>query len=396
VLADFYVLTEVSSLQSLAENTWFYNSTGKRLYVKTGSLPILSMLHVSGTKIYDGYGNEVFLKGVTIDKNEKMKLYNSTGDANPGDSTWFNVTDVQEIKQFGGNDLELHGILLKSIMPTRDVINEQFFVDWIDKWVLWCEQNQIYCIVNIGGFEYRSYGKTFPDWLWQGIPGYPDYPTPIDTTTAGVFIRDFFDTDNQIQEINRQAFIDAWEFIANRYKNNNYVLFSIMNEPLATTDMINRSNSQHLGLTYSILMERVIDGIRSTGAQQIIFIDKPYVWWLADVQPLNRDNIVWEDHLYVSSGFNISQWKSTMDTYVQKYTADFGKPFFVGEYGVDPPLAVADWQNAISQEVVYLNTKPIAGRQWHQWGYLEGEYYDFVYNYFTPTESDWIIQNTLG
>jgi hypothetical protein len=354
------------------------------------------MLHASGTEFFDGYGNKVFLKGVTVDKNEKMKLYNSTGDANPGDPTWFNVTDVQEIKQSGGNDLELHGIALKSIMPTRDVINEQFFVDWIDKWVLWCEQNQIYCLINVGGFEYRSYGKIFPDWLWQGIPGYPDYPTPIDTTTAGVFIRDFFDTDNQIQEINRQAFINAWKFIANRYKNNKYVLFSIMNEPMATTDMINRSNSQHLGITYSILMERVIDGIRSTGAQQIIFIDRPYVWWLADVQPVDRNNIAWEDHLYVQSDFNISQWKNTMDTYVQKYTVDFGKPFFVGEYGVDPPLAVADWQNAISQEVVYLNTKPIAGRQWHSWGDLEGEYYDFVYNYFTPTESDWIVQTVLG
>jgi aryl-phospho-beta-D-glucosidase BglC (GH1 family) len=349
------------------------------------------MLNASGTEFFDNYGNKVFLKGVNVDRNTKTKKNGTTSSASSPEESWFTEDDVRQIRDYGGNVFEIHDSRLGQIMPQRGVVDENYFVNWMDKWVAWGEKYKVYYIIDIGGLANFSWGPTYPTWLWEGL-----YPEPTNDAECDAIVRDFFDTNISKQDVNRQAFIDAWKFIANRYKNNSYAIFSIMNEPLYHIDKPNSSTARHLGDTYSTLMTQVVDGIRSTGAQQIILIDKPDVWYLSNVKPVDRNNIAWEDHLYVSSGFNISQWKSSMDTYVQKYTVDFGKPFFVGEYGVDPPLAVADWQNAISQEVAYLNTRPIAGRQWHQWGYLEGEYYDFVYNYYTPTESDWIVQTVLG
>jgi hypothetical protein len=362
------------------------------------------VLHVCGLKLCDDSGNQVYLKGATIPKNSRMKLYNHTSDALPGQPTWFNVTDVQKIKQSGGNLVELQNIALKSIMPTRDVINEQFFVEWIDKWVSLCYQNQVYCVIEIQGFEYRGSYNTFPDWLWQGIPGYSDYP-PTNLNTASVIIRDFFDTSVSKQDINRQAFIDAWKFIANRYKNDSYVIFSLINEPFeAKTNLINRSTSQHLGMTYSTLMEKVIDGIRSTGAQQIISIDAPFVWYLSDIQPVNRNNnVTWETHLYVNNNFNIAKWEhdasNSIDLYVQKFVYNFSKPMIVGEYGTwddSGCVNITGWQNILPEQVAYLDSKPLAGRWFHTWEVLYGEYGWFNCPAFSSTDSDYIIKTVLG
>ena len=56
-----------------------------------------------------------------------------------------------------------------------------------------------------------------------------------------------------------------------------------------------------MSITYARFIERIVDAIRSTGAKQLIFVDKPYCWfYTSHFEPVNRDGIVWEDHLYVS------------------------------------------------------------------------------------------------
>jgi len=360
-----------------------------------------SILYVDGTKLRGPSGEEVFLRAVQVPWNERMKRYGSTMNAQPGETTWFTSDDVRRTKESGGNCLEFHNIHLKEIMPERNVIDESFFTNWLDKWVSWCESEGIYYIINIRGLantktELETWGLVMPDWLWEGL-----YPKPTTMEAQAQIVHDFWDTDNPKQEKNRQAFINAWKYIADRYKSRPHALFGIINEPLAHTDVIMTSEkAKHLGETYSILITRVIDAIRNTGAQQVIFVDRPYVW--GNVKPINRPNIVWEDHLYVTRTRDIEGWKKGIDGYVQRFVTNFGKPLFIGEFGIDPYSLVKEtpwastWRDILAEQVAYLDGKSVVGRQWHQWGVLEDEYTDYVYNWFTAEDSKWIIQTIYG
>ena len=365
------------------------------------------LLRVNGIYIEDGLGNRVKLKGVQVDKNERVKKYGATYDANFPEETWFTEEDVRRIKEAGGNLIEIHLNPLTRLMPTRNVVNEAYFSNWIDKWVEWATQYQIYVILDITGIGARwdwEIANSFPKWLWEGL-----YPQPTNKTEYDNIMRDFFDLSVAKQDVNREAFINLWKFIANRYKDNPYVMFSIMNEPFCGAYFMGPYDSNiALAQSYSNYMEMIVDAIRSTGAQQIIFINKPYLWdskWRMAVQPVNRDNIVWEDHLYVSGDFNIDQWKSTINMYFQKFVVEFKKPLFIGEYGFDPMSDIrtfypTSWKTILADQVAYLDSLPLAGRQWHQWGYIDGEYYDFANPSFsgdlTAEESLWIIQTVLG
>jgi len=341
------------------------------------------------------------LVSTQIDKNERRKKYGSAADAAPGEQTWFTIDDVRRLKEAGANCLELHAIRVGELMPERNVIDEAYFTDWLDKWVSWCESYGLYYIINIRGFrgrdDYERVPPTFPDWLWKDL----GYSAPTTQELADIIIRDFFDVDVTRQDVNREAWINAWKFIAERYKNNTYALFGLMNEPLAGVTGLTSSSAVHLGESYSQFMEAAIDGVRSMGAKQSIFVDRPYVWYVSNVQPVNRDNIVWEDHLYVGEGFDIASWKNAMDAKVQRFVYDFGKPLFIGEYGIDPYSLVKEeplkstWKDILAEQTAFLDSKPVVGKQWHQWGALEGEYYDFVYDWFTAEDSQYIVDTVF-
>lgn len=337
------------------------------------------VIHVDGITLLDAFGNEVYLKSINVHRNYRRSE----------NGRLWSIDDVKQMKEAGANCLEIHVELIHDWMPERNQINETYFINWLDKEVNWCTQYEMYCIINIcnfrGSYDWSRQEPFLPDWLWEGL----GYSEPTNKELADIIIRDFFDTDVQKQEINREAFINAWKFVANRYKNNKYVLFNIMNEPLCGVELINSTISIHLGITYARFMERVIDAIRSTGAKQVIFVDRPYVWYLSHVQPINRDNIVWEDHSYVTQNTNINAWKDYLDTTVQRFVHDFGKPLFIGEYGTNDPVKPSDWRYILSEEVAYLKTKTICGRQWHTWGWIDSEY-------FNAEESEWIIRTVLG
>lgn len=360
-----------------------------------GSSPI-GMLHVCGTKICDENGNEIYLKGIQVDWNERVKKQGTTSVGSSPDESWFTTEDVKRIKEAGGNVMEIHQVWLPHVMPQRDVINEDYFRIWIDKWVLWCEENQIYCPITLADIDPRVTYKT-PSWILD------KYPQPWDSETYHQANIDFYDLDNTLQNDNRQNFIKLWKFIANRYKDKKYVMFGLVNEPMCGNTLMNSALSQKLGPLYSTFMEQVVDAIRSTGANQIILIDRPYVWYLSNVHPVNRDNIVWEDHLYVTQNRDINEFKSEAYDKTQRFVYDLGKPLFFGEYGIDPhdivkpgQIYASNWKTIIAEEVTYLDSLSLCGIQWHQWGALEGEYYDFVYDFFTQDDSDYIIQTVLG
>lgn len=368
-------------------------------YVNATPPPSSPQLRVNGLYLEDGLGHRVNLKSIQVDWNERVKKYGSIDVANSPEESWFTLDDIKRIKDAGGNCIEIHQIQLPNVMPTRNMPNENYFRTWIDKWVSWVTQYQLYCIIDIKAFDGRydySRKSSIPKWLWQNL----GYETPTTKETANIIIRDFFNLSVAKQDINREAFKNAWKFIANRYKDNPYVIFSLNNEPYCGVDL--QGEDASFGQYYSTLMEQTVDAIRSVGAYQLVFINKPYVWPMSNVKPVNRVNIVWEDHLYVTSSSNIDSWKSYLDTYVQRFVIDFGKPLFVGEHGFHPMSVIriyysANWQTILADQVAYLNSNPVVGRQWHNWGYIDGEVYDYSGDSdLSPEESNWIIQTVLG
>jgi hypothetical protein len=345
-------------------------------------------LHADGTRLLDSSGKEVRLKGINVHLNERE----SSG------GRYWTLNDVKRMKDAGADCIELHAELFCYWMPERNQINETYFVNWLDKQVSWCEQQGIFCIINLRGFsgntDWARKEPFLPDWLWKDL----GYAEPTSQKLADVIVRDFFDTNVEKQEINREAFINAWKFVASRYEYNRYALFGLVNEPLCSVEM-DENTSSHLGITYSVLMTRVIDAIRSVGAQQLIFVDRPYVWYWYHIQPIDRTDIVWEDHSYVSPSSDINSWKSDIDDMIERFVYEFNKPLFIGEHGIDPYSVVKSepwkttWKSILEQQVAYLDGKPICGRQWHAYEFLYGEYMEA---YFTEEDSQWILQTVLG
>jgi hypothetical protein len=359
-----------------------------------------SILYVDGTKLRGPSGKEVFLKGIQVDWNERMKKQGTSQEASNPYESWFTEADIQTMKANGANYVEIHMIPLKSVMPIKNVFNTEYFEDWVDVWVQWATNNQMYVSLDMMWLSYTSYWH-IPDWLWEDA----GYDEPTNKAEWDAIIRDFFDTDVTAMDTSRDAFINAWKGIANRYKSNDYVLFSIINEPFMLVDMVNQFTNNHLAETYSGFMEDVVDGIHSTGATNIIIINRPYVNayspYCDNVKPVNRSGIVWEDHLYISSQYDYDDWCSKIDQYVARLVGVFGKPLIIGEYGFLPAnygkTEYRDtWLSILEDEVSYLDGKTLCGRQYHQWGWLEGQCGDYAYDYYTEDESEWIIQTVLG
>lgn len=344
-------------------------------------------LYADGTKLRDASGREVYLKSVAIHVSERRDEK----------GLFWTIEDVKRIKNAGGNCIELHSELISSWMWNVNQINEDYFFKWLDREVSWCEKEEIYCIVNLRDFgskeDWMRTEEFLPSWLWKGL--YP-YSYPLTEEQANQVIMDFYDPNVQKQEFNRQAWIEAWKFVANRYKNNEYVLFNLLNEPFAQIKIPNQEKARILGEGYAILMEKTIDAIRSVGAEQLIIIDWPHAYeyqsfTFNNVLKIQKD-IVWESHHYVTSFRNLQQFEKSVNEAVQKFVYEFGQPLFVGEYGMYSPVKPSNWQYILVEEIAYLNKSPLCGRSWYEWSELAGE----KWSVFSEEESEWILQKVFG
>jgi hypothetical protein len=286
------------------------------------------------------------------------------------------------MQSHGGNCLEIHTLRLGYLEPSRGAYDSSY-IQKLDGYVNLCELARIYCIINIEDLSYTTWNSGMPNWMLDSH-GYGTAPYPEVTINQACI--DFWDLDNSLHNDNRQSFIDLWTYLANRYKSNQYILFSIMNEPISHLTLSSRTQSQHLGITYARYMEQIIDAIR-TVSDNVIVIDKPYLWYIADVQPVNRNNIIWEDHYYMNADTTTeyNTWKGYVDEGRTKFMSSFGKPLYVGEYGPNPTNMVG-WQSIFTQEISYLKGK-VCGSAWHTWGVLSGE----TYSQFTAQDSEILL-----
>ena len=364
---------------------------------------ILASCHKDSTTIPPN--KPLYLKGISVFWNDRMKKQGSTALASSPQETWFSLADVKRMKQAGATCMDMHTIGLPELMAKRNVPNEPFFTTWVDVWVDWCTQNQMYCILNIQGLDAEAdwaFYLSMPPWLWEGL-----YATPSYTNKAACdsIIRDFFDLDIAKQNINRAAFINLWKFIAKRYKDNPYVIFSIMNEPFWAVDIPDEATAIHLGQYYSTFIEQIVDSIRSTGSTQMVFIDFPFLFdhdGRPTVKPVDRDSIVWEAHVYGNVWEpNNETFKANLNNYVKLFVTEFKKPLFIGEYGFGNTLGIREngnnWKPVLFGEVEYLKSLPLLGRHFVSWDDMYGEHATFSgASDLTAEESEWVIKTVLS
>jgi len=74
----------------------------------------------------------------------------------------------------------------------------------------------------------------------------------------------------------------------------------------------------------------------------------------------------------------------------------FGKPFFQSGFGCVPVDYLKDtypstWLTILNNQREYIENKSMCGRNYHNYGSMDGEYQDYVYDFFTSGESEDIL-----
>jgi hypothetical protein len=346
------------------------------------------------------------LRGMVVFPNDRRMKSGSFLPANSPTQAWFSLQDLRRMKEKGATCVEIHQIWLPDLMPEQDVPNEVYLAQWVDVWVDWCSRSGLDCILNVtglGAFADWAFYTSMPAWLWDSL-----YPAPEwkDKAACDAIIRDFFDLDVAKQDQNRAAFIDLWKTIASRYKDAPQVSFSLMNEPFWLVDIPDEPTAIRLGQSYSAFMEEIVDGIRASGADQKVFIDLPFLWkedGQCAVQPVEREGIVWEAHMYGNIWEPDNRtFKQTVDGFVRLFVEGFKKPLFIGEYGFNPISSIhtkngSDWQAMLKDMVAYMDGLPLLGRQFVAWDYLSGELENFsAVSDLTAEDSEWIMDTVLA
>jgi hypothetical protein len=338
-------------------------------------------LSVNGTNILDINGEKLVLKGILIDYNSRDMINGTYNRAYLAENSWFTEEKVSDLKELNLNTIDIHGITSVRLTDNNGEINEEYFVNMVDKWVEWCGNNGYYCILNLDAFGVsnpKKYGAyRMPNWFFDEYG-----PRPYNLSYQARILHDFWDIKIESMDDERTIFIETWKYIANRYKNDTSIIFALYNEPLHHTwENSTNERMEYLGKSYSIIITKIIDEIRSTGSKNIIFVDRPYVYnldkyeWISYIKPVNRTNIVWEYHVYVSNFHNLEEWKEDIEDFEQLFKIEFGKPTYLGEWGMDPPGIIRnleDWVGDTEKQVMFLDEKNISWA-YTAWGRLYGQ-----------------------
>lgn len=339
------------------QQTLLYIPAPQQEINQTGENNNLS-LTTSGIHILDGDSNVFYLLGAAADFNE---WYNG----------YFTLTDVTAIKAAGGNCVEMHMNHVELLMPTSDTISTSYVTTYIDAMVDLVTGQGLYCIINLADMGVGSYNY-MPDWMLDGH-GYGT--APYDAATRRTALKDFYDLTVSTQDDNRASWVSIWSYLADRYKTNPYVIFSLVNEPMNSSLSWGEGERATWGGYYATFMETTIDAIRTAGANNLVFVDKPYCasdW--TDITDVDKTNVVWEDHVYIEDDHEYAWWTSFVDDMVARYVTTFGKPLFIGEYATIP-LNRTNWATDNAAMATYLDDVDVfCGRSFHSWGMLYGEY----------------------
>jgi hypothetical protein len=346
--------TEVSSLSELTDNTWFYNSSEKKIHMNVTisaneNIQGFGWLHTSGTKILNASNQEVILNGLDSRGAIHYPEYGCSQAVYP--------KDIENISSRGFNAMRIS--LSMACMfygqtpgtPTSLNYNPNFW-SIFDGLVSASEQYHIWLIIDFvtdqpywSSYFNSGHGAGMPSWMYDGSWSYQ--PVQYANTDYWNATADFFNLSNPIGNNIRTAFKIMWKDIAYRYRNNGTVVFSLLNEPLMNYRFSSTTEMNKFPDYYKNLTESTIDAIRSVDYNNhIIDVNDAYFYdgnshWDLN-KKIDRPNIILDHHLY-HNHFN-SSWcgldcsVNTGNMYtVMRYFANlswrYNQPRFFGEFG---------------------------------------------------------------
>jgi hypothetical protein len=272
---------------------------------------------------------------------------------------------MQEIKAAGANYFRIGSILWNEFEPQQGTFN-QASLSVLDNVAGWCKDQKIYFSFDFGNFLGSDLNTPFsaPDWLTG---------TSKDPSTFEV---NFFDRSQAEYEPARAEFAKMLVMLSNRYKDNPYVMLSVMNEPY-NGNKISSSGSPDAttrSAQYADTMGWFYDQIVSTGYQGVARINHPWVnYGISDPTPVERPQLIWEGHGYIVQGSSdFAKWhdKYIQDYLYQPYVVQMKRPLIVGEWAVLNPSFISThdtpgWLEDTQQMIKSLNADfGVAGAAW--------------------------------
>ncbi|MHC4748749.1 MAG: glycoside hydrolase family 5 protein [Planctomycetota bacterium] len=229
-----------------------------------------------------------------------------------------------------------------------------------DNALTWCNENNMYLIID----QYR-------------------YDTSDSTTgvTSGP---------------NLEAFINVWEFIANRYKNAPNIIYEIGNEQHGTFSPANPSGIT----THWQWSQECINAIRNIDPDSIIIVPMDYWahWGNNAVRaPLTGGNIAYDFHIYYYHSPRVGTTYSQVSNYfdaepmVDLVHSQSNQPVICGEFGVNYTGTDATQRAFFTSMCQVMTDKEMSWQAWSFDDYGSGFYLVLNHTNHAPTQTGAIL-----
>lgn len=289
----------------------------------------LLKLHVQGTRIVDSLGNEVKLSG-----------FNIHSVPSPTDPEPYRIAE-DDIKWISGKGFNCVRVVIywSDFEPTQGVYKEAFFSDHLDPIISWCEKYGVYIILDMHQWQWspwftsllgEAYG--FPTWACNM---YPQLDEGMEQCAV-----DFWKDVGQ-GAITKAKFVDAWRFVANRYKGKNVIAaYQLFNDPIGFSN--GRAHALEMGSYMMDLYNNIlVPAIRAVDPDTIC-IYHIIEWPLTANTRQTQPNIAWGEFWYRWSWENTGEpyteekydsMKADFKMFYDQYCGDFNAPLIDIEIG---------------------------------------------------------------
>lgn len=327
-------------------HTWFSENEDESTW------PSMPWLHAEENRIVDEYGNMVVLRGVNVE--DPWRFYNSE--------------QALKLEVFRTLSEVWHvNVIRLPLYPMYwEMYSENLLSEFYDPVIMACHKYGMYVILE-----------------WHGVGN------PLTGQTADLFWG---------QDARLELAENAWPVLAERYKDNSWVLYDVFNEPL----WISWDN-------WKPVAENLIDIIRSHNPRALIVV--PGVNCSADLRavatdPVSRDNIIYAAHIYPDTAGIVfrSENKEVMwrrlETYVGFVAENY--PLIVSEWGYDStgeypnfPSLQASRGNYADHLLEWLHEKKLS---WAGWVWSASWAVPMIedWNTYAPTEFGQLVKDALG
>ncbi len=323
------------------------------------------------TIFQDHYGRQLILHGL------------NTGEKNPAADPWIQESDVdREDKEFGFNFVR-YLILWDGIEPQKDVYDEAY-LDRIEQRVNWYTSRGMYVMLDMHQDIYSSVfgGDGAPAWAVH-TNGHPINTTnnsgawflknldPAVIAALGNFWN--YTTYKELQD----HYILAWKKVANRFKNNPFVIgYDLMNEPYGGDPL--KALGDFEKTTLKNFYNKIIPELRAIEPDKYLFFEPQSLFInfgvTSNLPKINDTRAVqhlgYAPHFYpffveaVTGPYNASAKQNTKDCFNSR-TKEMQRqncPMIIGETGLSP--STTGFDNYLNDMMNYLDSMQAGISYW--------------------------------